>query len=113
MNDNSVGGSSHDGVAEMKPRLANLVETIAGNADEHPDTVWAELYDHLTWLWENPDGFEAGNAVGEWEDTPPLMLFELGVLFGIEYEQAYPEGKNDEWPVPLADRPSEEDTDAE
>lgn len=114
-----------DESAQMKPRTEQVFGKLAmlkvGQAQKGPVETfldkhlpwrdhepWAEVFDHAMELWENPEAFEAGDSPRPWEDTGEMgerAYFQLGVLFGIEYEQAYPEGRNDEWPVPLEERP--------
>lgn len=122
--DPTTGGPVPDGgtePAEMKGRMATLTETLAENAmarhNQHwlgrvaeyavpwwTAVPWDDLFAHWVWLWENPDGFESAEGIERWKGSDWLAIFELGVLFGIEYEQAYPEGENSAWPVPVAER---------
>lgn len=92
-------------VAEMKPRMEQVMNTLEQRA-EADGGPFADLYEHLEWLWENPDAFEAAEATDLWKDDAMLAVLELGVLFGIDYEQAYPEGRRDEWPIPIDERPN-------
>ncbi|MWG36556.1 hypothetical protein [Halomarina oriensis] len=106
--------------AAMKGRMSSMSNTLfmaklarmeRGKKDRlldryHPnrDNIpWGELHDHWMRLWENPEAFE-GAEFDQWRETPWLTIFQLGVLFGIDYEQAYPEGRNDEWPIPKDER---------
>lgn len=55
------------------------------------------------WLWENPEEFAEG-GIPEEVDTREEYAFRMGVVFGIEYERAYPTGEQEKWPVDLEER---------
>lgn len=86
----------------MEPTLADLMETLSDHDADELNRVHAHLRD----LWMHPDAFAVGDMVERWRNDPTLMCVELGVIFGIEYEKAYPTGQSDEWPIPLGERPS-------
>ena len=91
--------------AEMDPHISALMETLR----THESPELNRVYSHLQDLWMHPDSFEAGEMIERWKNDQLLMVVELGVLFGIEYEKSYPTGRNDEWPIPIEDRPSPDD----
>ena len=90
--------------AEMDAGMARVMSTMS----RHRSPEINRIHDHLQALWERPDGFEAGEMIDAWDDDPLLSIVELGVVFGIAYEQAYPTARNDEWPIPVDERPSAE-----
>jgi len=90
-------------VAEKKERLADLQETMYGMGGD-----FGRLAEHMQFLWEHPDFYESGDLVDSWKGDELLMVFEMGVVFGIDYEQAYPEGENEKWPIAPKDRGSED-----
>lgn len=89
--------------AEMKPAMAALHETLETAAEEMGGD-WKAVYDDWCELWARPHDYARG-ALSGGLDPNALVFFHLGVAFGIDYEQAYPEGREDEWPVPVEDRP--------
>lgn len=91
--------------AEMRPRLRRLMRTLREHESDDLNTV----HRHLKDLWNHPDSFESSELDERWKNDTVLMLVELGVVFGIDYEQAYPEGERDEWPIPVEDRPTMDD----
>lgn len=64
-------------------RRAAMLDMVRGEA-------WVE--DRLRKLWNNPDTFESGRLPGcpEGVDEKDYRLFQLGLLFGTEYEHANP-----------------------
>lgn len=92
----------HDG-PEMPVSMENTLTTL-NNA---PIKGSGDIMDQLIHLWENPDDFEnpdKSSLEKQYEDNPMLLILELGVLFGTNYERVYPTGRNDEWPIPLDER---------
>lgn len=107
---------------EMQDRMEKLTQTLALRAAAYHEQSglshgldkllpwrthidWPALFEHWIALWNDPDEFENAGHVERWKEGPmELVMFELGVIFGIDYEQAYPEGRNDEWPIPVAER---------
>lgn len=49
----------------------------------------------MDFLWEHPAHFADGDLTEVWKDDALLTVFELGVLFGIAYERAYPSNARD------------------
>ena len=90
--------------AEMRDIHAQLNETVTNHSNEDIRRVGT----YLEYLWQNPDDFEQSSNVDKWRDDHVLTLVELGVLFGIEYERAYPTGRNDEWPISKDRREAQE-----
>ena len=112
--------------AAMQDRMKQLTTTLAAHTMTQNErsrlSLWADrvlpwrtyidwegIFQQWMWLWTNPEEFENGTAVDEWKGKPDVMLFELGVIFGIDYEQAYPEGRNNEWPIPVEERGGDDD----
>ena len=100
----------NDDGADFQPRSEHaavmpdhLVQLI-GTCKTHDSDQLNRMGNHLEWLWNNPDVWEGGANTDRWEGDPHLLLVELGVVFGTEYEEAYPTGRNDEWPIPLTER---------
>lgn len=94
-------------VAEMHDRLNRLLTSLRIAGWVNGGESETKIHDHLMWLWENPDKFESTehDSADRWKGDDILTALQIGVVFGIEYEQAYPTGRNDEWPVPVAKRP--------
>lgn len=105
---------------EMRDHMENITQTLAMHSmrvqrrsdfQRFLDRVlpwrdyvrWDKLFAYWIRLWHSPDEFEEA-SLDEWRESKALWAFQLGVLFGIEYEQAYPEGRNEEWPVPVDER---------
>ena len=81
---------------------------------------WLPWRDEVNWegllrqhdeLWGNPTEFAADGGPDVWKGQPQLMMFQIGVVFGIEYERAYPTGQQDEWPVPIEEREDDDNYD--
>lgn len=87
------------------PEMPERMQRILSNAP----TVYPDLEpatDAARALWNNPDAYEDGMMVPNWEALSTAeFAFRMGVMFGIEYEQTYPEGMRDEWPIQEAERP--------
>jgi hypothetical protein len=73
------------------------------------------LGERMEELWNDPRGYETvddeRDLMDVWEQEPATFIFELGVFFGLDYERAYPAGRDDEWPVPIEDRDGRTATD--
>lgn len=54
------------------------------------DPAW--VADCVEGLWDDPDGFESGEAFERPEGVPEVdyNLFRFGVILGVEYEREYP-----------------------
>lgn len=86
--------------AEYPPLLASILDT------------WGRIHDHLTERWADPVGYEnpPEDIEARWADDHLILVLDLAISFGIAYEHAYPTGRRDEWPVPLAERPEDGDS---
>lgn len=88
-----------DDVAEMPDELRGLLDTLEEREYEMAETLRA--------IWENPE-MHANGDVDQLRypglDARTFLLLRVAIAFGSAYEQAYPDGCSDQWPVPLDDR---------
>lgn len=99
MTEKSSIATQHDG-PEMSEHMERHLNILSDAPIEGSDALVGELLR----LWEDPQGFENPDddaLIEMFEQNPTLYVLHLGLVFGIEYEQAYPKDRHDEWPVPL------------
>lgn len=88
-----------DDVAEMPGELRSLLDRLEEGEYEMAETLRA--------IWENPE-LHARGDVDQLRfpglDARTFLLLRVAIAFGAAYEQAYPDGYSDHWPVPLDDR---------
>jgi len=87
--------------AEMNDLQQSILGKLRLFADIKDDgDHWQAMVDHIEELWENPEAFAEGELDDSaWKDDEYIMALHMGVLFGIEYELAYPTGQREAWPV--------------
>ena len=101
--DTEPEGSNHPDVAEIPEHMDRHLGLLHDADIDGTD----ELLDECLRVWANPEDFENpdSNSLQEaFEENHALYIRHLGIVFGIEYERAYPTGRNDGWPVPLSER---------
>lgn len=106
---------------EMQDRMEKVTLTLAEIAYEEAErSQFEKLWDSLSpcrndvphkelfelWmgLWNNPEEFEQTGSSEHSNGDPFLLMFRMGVVFGIDYEQAFPEDENEDWPIPVDKR---------
>ena len=83
---------------------------------EDESEVADAVRESLLSLWANPEQFAttgSGDLLDDRLTERDEFLLRMGVVFGIEYETAYPTGERDRWPVPVEARPSADEADDE
>lgn len=86
-------------VAEKPPQIEDMIKRLK-NSDDSKKKLLAEIAGDR---WNNPDKFAEGDLTG-YEEVEEVLIFQLGLIFGIAFEEAYPSGKQEEWPIPLNER---------
>jgi len=88
--------------AEMNELQKSILGKMRMLADVDDGEHWQAMVDHIEKLWENPEAFADGDLDDSaWKDDECVMALHMGVLYGIEYERAYPTGQREGWPVSL------------